>query len=804
MVGTTSFSYNIDRTSGVFDVSVDYTIPGYNDPETGEQFYETMWSFSYSGSDGYFGYSGYGWDSGYGYISIGLAGDTIADGRLDFYAVNGFSGEEARDSIHILNAALATKSVTLSAAPADGTVIMLGGAAADVLTGADGNDLLDAGDGADTLVAGAGNDTLNGGSGADKMTGGAGDDIYYVDDAGDKIVEVSGGGHDLVFAAISTTLAAEVEDLILWANGPLNGSGNALANALYGNNQTNTLSGQGGDDVLFGYDGDDTLNGGFGNDRLDGGRGNDSMAGGTGDDHYVIDSAGDRIIEGQNEGTDEARIDGLASYTLGSGVENLTNLVALPTFTGKGNALANVLSGAAGVDYLHGFAGADRLVGGDGNDMLEGGSGADQLVGGNGIDIASYATATAAVSVNLATQSGTGDAAGDTFDSIENITGSRFDDILTGNAANNYISGGAGNDTLIGGGGLDWFLGGLGADKLNGTGDDGASYRGSASAVTVNLATLTARGGDADGDVLVGISQVEGTALADTLTGNNGNNVLIGGGDADKLDGAGGNDLIRGGAGGDIMIGGAGTDTLEYTSSAAAVTVDLGTGSASGGDATGDSFSGFENLAGSAFGDTLKAGATGSTLLGGGGDDTLIGGVGADRIIGGAGGDTMHGGGGIDTLSYETSTGNVTIDLASGFAYGDDAFGDSFTGFENLRGGSASDTLYGNAGINVITGGDGGDYIDGRGGNDVIYGGAGDEAFALGPDSGMDHIRDFTAGGTEDRLVIYWDSRFDTFAEVMAAATQQGADTVITLSAGIGVVLEGVSKASLTAADFVF
>lgn len=804
MVGTTSFSYNIDRTSGIFDVSVDYTIPGYNDPETGEQFYETMWSFSYSGSDGYFGYSGYGWDTGYGYISIGLAGDTIADGRLDFYAVNGFSGEEARESIHILNAALATKSVTLSAAPSDGAVILLGGAAADVLTGADGNDLLDAGGGADTLVAGAGDDTLDGGSGADRMTGGAGSDIYYVDDVRDKVIEVAGGGHDLVFSSVSITLAAEVEDLILSGNGPLNGAGNASDNALYGNNEANILFGQGGDDVLFGYDGDDTLNGGTGNDRLDGGRGNDRMIGGAGDDHYVIDSTGDRIVEGPGGGTDEARIDGLANYTLGSAVENLTNLVALPTFTGKGNALANVLSGAAGVDLLYGFAGNDRLVGGDGDDVLDGGSGADQLIGGNGIDTASYATATAAVTVNLAAQSGTGAAAGDWFDSIENITGSRFGDTLTGNAANNFIDGGAGNDTLNGGGGVDWFLGGLGADKLGGSGDDGASYRSSASAVAVNLASQTASGGDAAGDVLVGISMVEGSALADTLTGNNGANLLIGGGGADKIDGAGGDDVIRGGAGGDILIGGGGIDTLDYASSTAAVTVDLGTGSASGGDAAGDNFSGFESIAGSAFDDTLRAGASSSTLLGGDGDDTLTGGAGADRIIGGAGADTMNGGSGTDTLSYETSTGSVTIDLSSGFVYGDDAFGDSFTGFENLRGGSASDTLYGGAGINVITGGDGGDYIDGRGGNDVIYGGTGDDAFALGPDSGMDHIRDFTAGGTEDRLVIYWDSRFDTFAEVMAAAAQQGADTVITLSAGIGVVLEGVSKASLTADDFVF
>lgn len=804
MVGTATFNVFVDRASGAFDVSADYYIPGYNDPQTFEQFYETMWNFSYSGSDGSYGYSGYGWDSGFGSISLSFAGDTIADGNLDFYAVNSFSGEEARGRFRILNSALAQSSVTLTAAVTDGDAILLGGAAADVLTGAGGNDLLDAGGGADTLVAGAGNDKLDGGTGADRMTGGTGDDIYYVDNLRDRIVEAAGGGHDLVFATVSTTLAAEVEDLILWGNGPLNGAGNALANALYGNNEANTLQGLGGDDVLFGYDGDDTLNGGTGNDRLDGGRGNDRMIGGAGDDHYAIDSAGDRIVEAPGGGIDEARIDGLATFTLGGGVENLTNLVALPTFTGRGNALANLLSGAAGVDLLFGLAGTDRLVGGDGDDVLDGGSGADQLVGGNGIDTASYAAATAAVTVNLAAPSGTGDAAGDTFESIENITGSRFGDTLTGNAANNFISGGAGSDTLNGGGGVDWFLGGSGADKLNGTGDDGASYRDSASAVTVNLAARTARGGTATGDVLVGISQVEGTALDDTLIGHDGGNLLIGGSGADRIDGAGGDDVVRGGAGGDALIGGTGTDTLDYATSAAAVTVDFGAGTASGGDATGDTFAGFEGVEGSALDDTLRAGAGGNTLSGGAGADVLTGGAGHDVIIGGADADRMDGSGGIDTLSYETSASYITIDLASGFAYGEDATGDTFTGFENLRGGRVSDALYGDAAANTIMGGDGGDYIDGRGGDDTIIGGTGDEAFVLGPASGMDHIRDFTAGGTEDRLIIAWDGHFDTFAEVMAVATQQGSDTVITLAPGIGVVLEGVLKANLAAVDFVF
>ncbi|MEI6642411.1 MAG: calcium-binding protein [Novosphingobium sp.] len=805
MTGTASYSIAIDRASSTFDISADYYIPGYNDPETGEQFYETRWDFSFASPGSTSGNSGYGWDTGGGYLSIGFPSEnTVSDGSADFYAVNNFTGEEARLHLHILNAGLAQTNVALAAAADDGDTILLGGAGNDALTGAGGNDVLDGGAGADALAGGGGNDRLDGGSGSDAMSGGAGDDTYYVDDAGDTIAEAEDGGHDTVIASVNYALAAHVEDLSLSGPGALDGTGNDAANGLYGNNAANTLSGLGGDDVIYGFDGNDTLVGGEGSDRLDGGRGDDSMTGGAGDDHYVVDSRGDRIIEGAGGGIDEARIDGLARYTLGAEVENLTNLQALPVFSGWGNALDNVLSGAAGTDRLFGMAGNDRLVGGDGNDWLEGGAGADQLVGGRGIDTASYAGAKAAVTAHLGGFPGAGDAAGDTYDGIENLVGSRFADSLTGNSGNNRIFGGAGDDSLAGGGGIDWLVGGLGADTLGGDGNDGASYAGSAAAVTVDLAAQTATGGDATGDILLGIRNVEGSALGDTLTGSDGANMLLGGGGADVIYGAGGDDVIRGGAGADVLSGGAGLDTLDYAGSAAAVTVDMRQDTGIGGDAQGDIFSGFERVSGSAHDDTLTADDGGRVLAGGAGADTITGGAGRDVVIGGAGADTMDGGAGNDTLSYATSRSYVSVDLDSGRAFGDDGEGDTFTSFENLRGGAGSDGLYGNAGRNVIAGGTGGDYIDGRGGNDVVIGGSGDDAFALGVDSGFDHIRDFTAGGSEDRLVITWDSRFDTFDEVIAVAVQQGADTLITLSAGIGVVLEGVDRASLTVDDFVF
>jgi serralysin len=152
----------------------------------------------------------------------------------------------------------------------------------------------------------------------------------------------------------------------------------------------------------------------------------------------------------------------------------------------------DILYGPSGDDVLYGLAGHDWLLGGEGNDVLIGGAGADVLVGGVGLDTASYATAASGVYASLFnSNSNVGDAAFDTYSSIENLTGSAFLDILIGDNQANALSGGAGDDTLVGLGGDDVLIGdggndalagwdgndvlrgGLGADGLNGgLGDD--------------------------------------------------------------------------------------------------------------------------------------------------------------------------------------------------------------------------------------------------------------------------------------------------------------------------------------------
>ena len=168
--------------------------------------------------------------------------------------------------------------------------------------------------------------------------------------------------------------------------------------------------------------------------------------------------------------------DGLdtAAYTHSSGavtvnLSNGTNTgghAAGDTFAGIEN-----VSGSRYNDTLTGDTKANRLDGGSGHDRLTGGAGADVLVGGPGNDAAYYASSTAAVTVNLLDGTGTGgDAEGDTLDSIENLSGSAFEDTLTGNARNNVLSGRAGADLLDGGAGTDTV-----------------SYSGSRAGVTVRL-----------------------------------------------------------------------------------------------------------------------------------------------------------------------------------------------------------------------------------------------------------------------------------------------------------------------------
>lgn len=148
----------------------------------------------------------------------------------------------------------------------DGDNTIVGNDVANTLYGGDGDDILLGMGGNDTLYGGNGNDILDGGTGADRMTGGAGNDTYYVDNTRDVIVELSGGGTDLVLSSLSSyTLGNYVENLTL-TGAASSGTGNSLNNVLTGNANANKLIGGSGNDTLIGLGGKDTLTGGTGAD----------------------------------------------------------------------------------------------------------------------------------------------------------------------------------------------------------------------------------------------------------------------------------------------------------------------------------------------------------------------------------------------------------------------------------------------------------------------------------------------------------------------------------------------------------
>ena len=477
----------------------------------------------------------------------------------------------------------------------------LGTDGADNLSGTAADDIIDGRAGADIISGLAGDDWLIGGSGNDQLDGGDGFDIAAYEtatagvsvDLGIVVAQPTGGANSDTLVSIEGLSGSIYNDVL---------TGNAIANLLLGYDGHDTLYGLGGDDDLYGENGNDQLFGGsgvdwlFGDggaDLLDGGTGADRLEGGDGNDTYVVDDAGDLVLETATGGFDTMQVSNF-SATIASSVEALIIVSGAVNATGDfvansltGSDQANVLSGLGGNDTLAGGAGDDMLIGGSGADMLDGGAGIDKLIGGAGDDryrvdssgdrigeLVGEGTDTVYASVGYALRAGvaveilrTSNAAATT---TINLTGNEFAQSIFGNAGANVIVAAGGNDLLDGGAGIDKLYGGIGDDAyfIDESGDrviDNAGegtdtvYASTSYALRAGTSIEIMRTTNAGANVAMDLT---GNEFGQTIAGNAGVNTLYGAGGDDILYGEAGNDRLYGGANNDVLDGGSGLDRI--------------------------------------------------------------------------------------------------------------------------------------------------------------------------------------------------------------------------------------------------
>ncbi|KEJ87726.1 beta strand repeat-containing protein, partial [Sulfitobacter donghicola] len=621
----------------------------------------------------------------------------------------------------------------------------------DLLVGGGGNDVINGAGGDDTLAGGAGADTIDGGSGLDQVA-------YFREDGTSGVnvnlttgVAIDTFGNSDRILNVEYVLGTDANDRIIGSN----------------RIKDDRLFGRGGDDYLDGLDGDNLIFTGAGNDTV--------VVGTTLEDArdtVVIDGRGIKTITGTgSEGTRYAhhivfRTDSAVTVNLAKGIATSDGMrtdfsAALHFLELNGSAYADSLTGGnlrhQELEWYVGFQGNDTINGatGTGDTVVYN---AEVTIGQLNYQTGQIERGIQGVVVNLSTGVAI-DSFGDrdTLINIDQVHGTIFADSIIGGADDNDFWSLAGADTIDGGAGIDAVH--YGEDLLTEGGTLG---------ITADLVAGRITDGFGDVDVVRNIEDVYGTDLADLISGNGGDNRLVGEAGSDTLNGAGGNDIllgrddndvlnggvgddeIWGGAGADTIDGGAGQDLARYLEATGAVNANLTTGVVRDGYGFTDTLTNIEDLHASGNNDSV-VGSNGAnrlfgfggrdTLLGQDGDDVLLGGEGNDSLLGGngddeiwgeAGADTIDGGTGSDLVRYRDEARGVSVDLSIGVATDGGQARDTLINIENVHGSEHVDQITGNSAANRLFGFAGNDQISGNAGDDIILGGAGNDSLTGG------------------------------------------------------------------------
>ena len=593
-----------------------------------------------------------------------------------------------------------------------------GRAGNDTIEGRAGNDILDGGDGDDWLYGGLGNDTIDGGDGFDR--------IDFRDSLSAVVVDFGTGtatGQD-----IGTDTIQNIERVI----------GSDFDDSLTGSNT-----------AAASYNWEE-FTGGLGNDTIDGGGGVDAVWYGRSSASVHVDLSTGIVTGG--EGTDQL-----------TSIEWVTGSNFADTLLGSenGEGFAPDALGNTG-------AGANFNVGGV--DIIDGKGGIDTVYYDNTKDDGGFTPTGIEADLALGTVI---DPAGNTdqLTSIENITGSAYDDNIKGDSGANHLQGRAGNDTIEGRAGNDTIEGGDGDDIIDGgDGDDiltdglgldildggdgidtfkrdfSSDYDDYSFTVHVNLVdeTLTAlEYPDSNPDLIRNIENVELEGRFNyQITGDDNANILSTGDGDDKIEGGAGNDKLYGGLGNDTLDGGDGDDTITLTADST-----WGTGYFA------------QNVSNdNSVGTNQRIILKGLNRF----NDVIDGGDDVDMLNLTAGNDAFS----IDDV-YSEHHSSLTlysiarvIDLETiNAGEGNDIVDLTSTNFiltnaVTINGEAGNDSLWGSNGDDTINGGDGNDTLFGGSGSDTLTGGAGDDIFQFTATAGSDVITDFNV--TDDTIKLYY------------------------------------------------